>query len=177
MFFHFWEGVAVILFYLRTVRTGALEAMTMFLSTYVNKVDKKGRVSVPASFRAVLAAESFQGVVLIRSSRFVCLEGFAMSRMEELGRRVDGFDVFSGEQDDLATAIFAEAVQLPFDGDGRVMISAALLSHACIDSQAAFVGMGQKFQIWCPGLLEERRKEAIVRVKSDGLTVPGRGAA
>ena len=69
--------------------------MTLFLSTHINKVDKKGRVSVPAQFRAELAAETFQGVVLFRSNVHPALEGFAWSHMQEIANRLDNFDIYS----------------------------------------------------------------------------------
>jgi MraZ protein len=144
----------------------------------VNKVDKKGRVSVPSGFRVALADQSFQGVVLFRSNNHDCLEGFAYSYMEELGERLDNFDLFSSEQDDLATAIFADAVQLSLDGDGRIILPEALTQFAALDGQAAFVGLGQKFQIWNPGKLNERRDAARKTVRSSNLTVPkGNGGA
>lgn len=146
--------------------------MTLFLSTFVNKVDRKGRVSVPATFRAALADQPFQGIVLFRSSVHVCLEGFGWAAMEDLSRRLDAYDVFSSEQDDLATAIFGEAVQLPFDGDGRVILPQHLQDFAGIGDRVAFVGLGRKFQLWQPETLEARREEARREVKEKGLTLP-----
>lgn len=150
--------------------------MTLFLSTYANKVDRKGRVSVPASFRAALAAQSCAGsspgVVLFRSSTHDCLEGFAFAAMEELASRLDHYDLFSNAQDDLATTIFAEAVQCPFDADGRIVIPDHLLKHAGIDEQAMFVGLGRKFQIWNAAAYEKRREQARREVKDKALTLP-----
>lgn len=151
--------------------------MALFLSTHINRVDKKGRVSVPAQWRAELADQSFQGIVLFRSNVHACLEGFAWSYMQELSKRLDEFDLFSAEQDDLATAVFADSVQLPFDGDGRVILPEALVQYAAIEEQAAFVGMGTKFQLWSPKALEKRRDEARSRVKDGGLTIPKGGAS
>ncbi|NQZ14749.1 MAG: division/cell wall cluster transcriptional repressor MraZ [Alphaproteobacteria bacterium] len=146
--------------------------MPLFLSTHINKVDKKGRVSLPSGFRAALSGQSFQGVVVFRSNNHDCLEGFAYSYMEELSARLDNFDLFSSEQDDLATTIFSEAVQLPLDGNGRVILPADLVEYAEVGEEAAFVGLGQKFQIWNPSKLQDRRDEARSVVKSKGLTVP-----
>jgi bifunctional DNA-binding transcriptional regulator/antitoxin component of YhaV-PrlF toxin-antitoxin module len=92
--------------------------MALFLSTYTNKVDRKGRVSVPAPFRTALSDEAFQGIVLFRSNNHACLEGFGASAMDELSSRLDHFDLFSSEQDDMATAIpgsFEEHARLMFD--------------------------------------------------------------
>jgi len=146
--------------------------MTLFLSTFQNKIDKKGRVSVPASFRAELSKESFQGVVLFRSNVHQCLEGFAWSYMQEIGERLDDFDLFSAEQDDLATSIFGTAVQLSLDGDGRILLPSDLIDFAELDEKASFVGMGAKFQIWNANNFETRRDVARKAVKSQGLTIP-----
>lgn len=151
--------------------------MALFLSTHINKIDKKGRVSVPAQWRAELADQSFQGVVLFRSNVHACLEGFAWSYMQEISARLDKFDLFSAEQDDLATAVFADSMQLPFDGDGRVILPAHLMEFAGLGEQAAFVGMGAKFQLWSPQALDKRREEARTNVKAGNLTIPKGGDA
>ena len=146
--------------------------MALFLSTHENKIDKKGRVSVPASFRAELSAEAFQGVVLFRSNVHECLEGFAWSYMQEIGKRLDNFDLFSSEQDDLATSIFGTAVQLSMDGDGRIILPQDLIGFAALEEKASFIGMGAKFQIWNPISFEKRRDVARQAVQSKGLTIP-----
>ncbi len=151
--------------------------MALFLSTYANKIDRKGRVSVPASFRVALSDQAFQGIVLFRSHSHMCLEGFGQASMEELSNRLDHFDLFSAEQDDMATAIFGEAVALPFDGDGRIILPADLIDFAKLDEQAAFVGLGKKFQIWSPSEFGARRNEARKNVKDKGLTLPKEVAA
>lgn len=146
--------------------------MVLFLSTYTNKLDRKGRVSVPASFRAALTAPSFSGVVLFRSGAHGCLEGFPYAAMEDLAARLEYYDLFSEAQDDLATTIFAEAVQIPFDGEGRIIIPEHLLKHAGLNEQAVFVGLGQKFQIWNATAYEARREQALQQVRDKGLTLP-----
>ncbi|MCI5060152.1 MAG: division/cell wall cluster transcriptional repressor MraZ [Alphaproteobacteria bacterium] len=146
--------------------------MPLFLSTYVNKIDKKGRVSVPSSFRSEMAGQSFQGVVLFRSNNHDCLEGFSRSTMQEIGERLDEFDLFSAEQDDLATSVFGEAQQLPMDGEGRIILPTSLIDFAKLEDQACFVGLGAKFHIWNPALYEARREAARENVRAEGLTIP-----
>lgn len=155
---------------------GLQASMALFLSTHINKVDKKGRVSVPAQFRAELASESFQGIVLFRSHAHAALEGFAWSYMQEISRRLENFDLFSAVQDDLATTVFGESVQLAFDGEGRVVLPQDLMEFAGLTDTASFVGLGNKFQIWDSATLELRRAEARANVKSKGLTLPKGGA-
>lgn len=146
--------------------------MTLFLSTYNNKVDRKGRVSVPAPFRNTLSTQEFQGIIVFKSSQHDALEGFGMDRMLEMSNRLDQFDMFSNEQDDLASLIFGEARQLPFDGDGRIVLPNDLAEFCGITDQAAFVGLGKKFQIWSPERLSERLNSARAQVKDKGLTLP-----
>ncbi len=151
--------------------------VTLFLSTFVNKTDRKGRVSVPAAFRAALDSQpQGSGVVLFRSHAHACLEGFSMAVMQELSARLDHYDLFSAEQDDMAAAIFGEAVHLLIDGDGRILLPAPLITFAGLEEQAAFVGMGRKFQIWNPVAYERRREDARKNVRTKGLTLP-KGAA
>ena len=151
--------------------------MVLFLSTSVNKIDKKGRVSVPAAFRAALAKETFEGVVVMRAQNHACLEGFAFSSMEEIARRLDDFDLFSATQDDLATSVFGEAHQLSFDKEGRIILPEELMAYANIIEQVAFVGMGGKFQLWEPGAYDARREQARASVQKNKLTIPNKGGA
>lgn len=146
--------------------------MALFLSTYTNKVDKKGRVSVPAPFRAALGEQLAQGLVVFCSGQHSCLEGFDFAKMEELGERLDAFDLFSEDQDDLATTIFGESVQLLLDGDGRVTLPLELMEAAHIVDSATFVGLGRKFQIWSPESFKARKAQARAAVHDKKLTLP-----
>ncbi|MCB1592942.1 MAG: division/cell wall cluster transcriptional repressor MraZ [Alphaproteobacteria bacterium] len=150
--------------------------MALFISTFTNRLDRKGRVSVPAPFRAALGERAPLGVVLFRAHRHPCLEGFEWDRMEEISRRLEHFDLFSDEQDDLATTIFGDSVHLQFDGEGRVMLPQDLIAHANLGEQVTFVGLGKKFQIWSPASFSERKKAAQETVRERRLTVPaGKG--
>lgn len=144
--------------------------MTLFLSTFINKLDKKGRVSVPASFRLMLSGQTFQGIVGFRSYKLPTIEGMGIDRMQRLSESVDQFDVFSEAQDDLTAAIFADAQMLAFDGDGRVVVPPLLLEHAKIKEAVAFVGRGATFQIWNPELFELHQQEARKRVQDTKAT-------
>lgn len=129
-------------------------------------------MSVPASFRAALAEQVTQGVVVFRSHQHRCLEGFDWAKMDEIGDRMDHYDLFSDDQDDLATTIFGESVQLFFDGEGRVVLPADLMAAAGIADLATFVGLGRKFQIWSPDLFAQRKAQARGAVQEKRLTVP-----
>lgn len=151
--------------------------MALFLSTYINKLDRKGRVSIPASFRGALYGDDFSGVVLFCSPKYPCLEGFDMKTMEAMASRLDQFDMFSSEQDDMAAAIFGAANPLSLDGQGRIVLSEDLKDYACLEGKAAIVGLGRKFQIWNPDKFSGRQTQARKNVEAQGLTLPGDGVS
>jgi len=126
--------------------------MALFLSTFEKQIDKKGRVSVPPSFRAVLAAQNFNGMIAYSSFIHPCIEACGMERLEKLNARIEALDPFSEERDAFATAILGGSVQLGFDGEGRVVIPEQLLAKAEITSTGIFVGKGGTFEIWAPAL-------------------------
>ena len=145
--------------------------MALFLSTYINKIDKKGRVSVPASFRAALTNESFQGIIAFRSYKHNALEGCGIARMQKLSDSVDSLDFFSDNQDDLSSAIFADSQQLAFDSEGRIMLPQQLIDHAGITEYAAFVGRGATFQIWNPETFEQMQAHSRERIREQQTTL------
>ena len=127
--------------------------MALFLDSHVHKIDRKGRVSVPAQFRAALMNQSFAGVIAFPSFRENCdaIEACGMDRMDQLSESLDSLDPFSNEQNDMAAVIFGAAVQLPFDGEGRIVLPERLLSAAGISDKTVFVGCGKPFQMWATG--------------------------
>jgi MraZ protein len=146
--------------------------VALFLSTFVNKVDRKGRVSVPATFRAALAGQNFTGIIAFRSFKTAAIEGSGIDRIEEMSDRLDALDQFSEESESLAS-IFADAQQLPFDGEGRIVLPQALAEHAGITVSAAFVGLGRTFQIWEPEAHKAHQATLRERAKRQGTTLPG----
>jgi MraZ protein len=138
--------------------------VALFLSTFVNKVDRKGRVSVPATFRAALAPQAFQGIVAYRSFTMACVEGCGMDFMERLSDSTQDFAAFSAEQEDLSALIFADARQLAWDAEGRIVLPEDLIAHTGLSEAAAFVGKGQTFQLWEPEAY--RAVEADIRARA-----------
>ena len=145
--------------------------MALFLSTFVNKVDRKGRVSVPASFRTALAGQNFNGIVAFRSFKLPALEASGIDRMEELSQRIDALPEFSEDRDALSS-ILADAQPLAFDGEGRIVLPELLCQHAQIGESAAFVGLGRTFQIWEPERFSAHQQEMRERARRQGATLP-----
>lgn len=116
-----------------------------FMGRFTNKVDRKGRVSVPAPYRQILGQQN--GVVLMRSFRADAIEGFTRDLMSRLSASVQ--NPF-GEVDANAAFLFGEAIELGFDSEGRVLLPEHLRAFAKIDDAAAFLGCGNYFQVWEP---------------------------
>ena len=122
----------------------------MFLSNYENKIDKKGRVSVPATFRAHLNSMGYNGFISYPSFNHSALEACSQDRIEKLSSAIDSLNPFEERRDYFATSILSESENLQFDTEGRVSISEKLLKHAKIVNNVLFVGLGKTFQIWEP---------------------------
>lgn len=135
--------------------------MGLFLSSYENRLDTKGRISVPAAFRSALNSENFAGVVLYRSFTHNCIEGVSMSRMEKIANATDDMNMFDSELDDISALVFADARPLLFDVTGRIIIPNDLLKHANISDSALFVGRGNSFQIWNPSDFEKTQTKSM----------------
>lgn len=141
--------------------------MALFLSTFTNKVDSKGRVSVPAQFRVSLVNENYSTMVVYESFINQCIEGCDIERIKKISESIDDLEPFSEERDAFATAVLGGSVQLSIDGDGRVILPENLLKTAKIKDNAVFVGKGSTFEIWEPKsfniYLEKAKAEAKLK--------------
>ena len=136
----------------------------MFLSNFINKIDKKGRVSVPATFRSHLNSVGYNGFISYPSFNHPALEACSQDRIEKLSNTIDSLNPFEEKRDFFATSILSESENLQFDTEGRVSISQKLLSHAKIKDNILFIGLGKTFQIWEPKNFEKFR--AFARKKA-----------
>jgi MraZ protein len=150
------------------------EEVALFMSTYVNKVDRKGRVSVPATFRTSLADLSFDGIVAFPSLDYEALEATGIDRMEAVSARLDELEQ-PDEQQSLATLILARSQRLPFDPEGRIVLPEKFTEHAHITESAAFVGLGPTFQIWEPRRFAEHEAALLARARREGTRMPPLG--
>ena len=127
----------------------------MFLSSYENKLDKKGRVSVPASFRSYLSNLGYNGIVCFPSFNNASIEAWSQDRVEKISNSIDSLNPFEEKRDFFATSILSESVGLQFDSEGRISLTSKLLKHAKIKNSMIFVGQGKTFQIWEPTSFEK----------------------
>ena len=122
----------------------------LFMDTITNKVDAKGRVSLPSDYRAIVKELSTE-IVCYRSLSAPCIEGCLEDTLDKLATEIENStDFFSETQDNLTNLIFGDAKRFPFDSTGRIVLTEKLLQHAGLTDSAVFVGKGRKFQIWNP---------------------------
>ena len=132
----------------------------MFLSTYENRLDKKGRVSVPATFRSYLSNLGYNGIICFPSFNHQCIESWPQDRIEMVTSAIDNLNPFEEKKDYFATSILAESINLQFDGEGRISLTNKLIKHARIKNNMLFVGQGRTFQIWDPTVFEKFKANA-----------------
>ncbi|MCC0012003.1 MAG: division/cell wall cluster transcriptional repressor MraZ [Rhodobiaceae bacterium] len=138
--------------------------MERFVSSFRNKVDGKGRVSVPAVFRGVLARQGHSVLYAYPSPGAPALDCGGQRLIDEISVLLEGLPPYSDERDLLSVELFGRCEELRVDGDGRIVLPDDLRAHAGIEGEAVMVGLGHKFQIWEPGRFEARRSESAKRV-------------
>lgn len=141
--------------------------MNIFLSKYQNKIDKKGRVSIPSAFRSVLSEDQFNGIIVYPSFKNNCIEACSMARLQEIYGIIQKLDPYSEERDAFETIVMGESIQLQFDNEGRVIIPAHLMQQVGITEQAVFVGKGLVFEIWDPVTFDTHLKTARAVAQSN----------
>jgi MraZ protein len=144
--------------------------MAVFLSSFVNKIDKKGRVSVPASFRAALGADT-SGIVVFRSLQNEALDGCSIAHLELLSQSLEKQDLPPDVFELIETTIFGGAVQLPFDGEGRIILPQAMITGVGIAEEVAFVGRRKTFQLWDPKKLSAHETAARSKARAKDISL------
>jgi MraZ protein len=137
--------------------------MDRFASNTINNVDRKGRVSVPASFRAVLGGQSTLHALLSVEHPVVEIGGPAMTQWYE--KRLEQMDPLSEEFEIWSFYILGDALELKLDSEGRIQLNERIREQTGIENQVLFEGRGLSFWLWEPGKYEAYRTAARARVR------------
>jgi MraZ protein len=145
--------------------------MDRFVSTFTNRIDAKGRVSIPAPFRSVLERDRYVVGAGLGIYCYPSLDAPALDAGgERLAQKIDallaGLPDYSDERDELSVALYGDVQVLAIDPDGRIVLPEKLRAHAGLVAEVAFVGLGDKFQLWEPKRFEERRARARAKVET-----------
>lgn len=159
--------------------------MSVFLGTHQNRLDAKGRVSIPAGFRTILRAQAANTpidppagdtlLVLRQSPKHPCIEAWPTPAFRALAPNLDNLDLFSDDQEDMALSLYGDAWPLDPDKEGRITLPEALAAHASLTDSVTFMGLGRHFQIWEPEAAARRIVEA--RARARGVTLPSHAGA
>jgi MraZ protein len=149
--------------------------MSQFMGQHQNRLDAKGRVSIPAPFRASLRQQGQDGVALVLrpSHKHPCIEGWPAAAFDALAQPLNRLDMFGEDHEDLSTALYADANPVESDKEGRIVLPDSLVRHAGLTDTVIFMGLGNIFQIWEPSAAEQRIAEARARARARSLTLPG----
>jgi MraZ protein len=149
--------------------------MSHFLGTHHNRLDAKGRVSVPAAFRTSLRAMTEGGgaaLVLRPSHKHACIEAWPSATFAALAATLERLDLFGESHDDMAVSLYADAYPIEADREGRIILPEPLVTHANLTETVVFMGVGKTFQMWEPVAAERRRIEARERARLRETTLP-----
>ena len=140
--------------------------MERFVSSYGFRLDAKGRVSIPAPFRAVLLRDGFEGLYIHPSLEAQALDAGGQGLLSEIDQLIGTLTPFSDERDHFSTALYGLSEILKLDSEGRVILTDSLKAHAGIRDAVTFVGLGHKFQIWEPDRFAAHLSDARAKVKA-----------
>lgn len=133
-----------------------------FLSSAVNRIDAKGRVSVPAHFRSVLQKRGYGELYALRALDIPALDVGGLDLLDRYEQRIALEDPFLQTADDMSFFCHGDGMFLKLDQDGRITVTDFMREHTGISSEVAFVGRGAFFQMWEP----ERLRAYGARVRS-----------
>jgi len=151
--------------------------MNRFVSNITLRLDSKGRVSIPASFRSVLTRDGFDGLYCYPALDRLAIDAGGNALMAEIENLIARFAPFSEPREQLALSLYGTSETLKLDGEGRVVLSESLKRHAGITDQVSFVGLGHKFQLWEPGRFVSELAKATQKVRALKAELGSQGAA
>jgi MraZ protein len=140
--------------------------MDRFVSHYMLRLDAKGRVSVPASFRTVLARDGFEGLYCHPALDRPALDAGGNALLTEIQALITSYPPYSDQREQFALSLYGTSETLKIDGEGRIVLTEALKAHAGIADAATFVGLGHKFRIWEPVRFRAELAEATEKVRA-----------
>lgn len=127
-----------------------------FLGEYSQKVDGKGRMSIPSDFRAVLAEgdpncpeNPLPRVVVLYGEHLEnCLHAYTVEAMAEIEEGIKKLPRGSVQRKRASRLILSKAWRSEIDKDGRIVLPQWLRQRIGLEGEAKMVAMGDYFEIW-----------------------------
>lgn len=133
----------------------------MFRGRFEHIVDSKGRVSIPAKFRELLAEKYDDRLILTNFDR--CLVAYPYEEWRVLEERVSSLSMVKKEVKAFQRFFISGATECPIDKLGRILVPPTLRDYAQLERNVVFAGMVRKFEVWS----KERWLEEIKRSEVD----------
>lgn len=124
--------------------------MNRFLSNATNRIDAKGRVSVPAVFRSVLAERNIQELYCFQDFVFPAISVGGLDLLDRFERQIAAEDQFSPAANQMSLLIHGGGVFMKLDAEGRLMVTDFIRGFTGIVNEVTFVGRSDHFQLWQP---------------------------
>ena len=140
--------------------------MNRFVANFTLRLDSKSRVSIPGSFRSALARDGLDSLYCYPALDRPAIDAGGNALMAEIEALIGRYAPFSDQREQFALALYGTSETLRIDSEGRVVLSENLKRHAGITETVAFVGLGNKFQIWEPGRFKSELAEATQKVRA-----------
>ena len=140
--------------------------MDRFVSNTTLRLDAKGRVSIPASFRSVLARDGFAGLYCYPALDQPAVDAGGQALLADIEALIARFPPYSDQREEFLVALYGRSETVRIDGEGRGVLPDDLKSHAGITDAVAFVGLGHKFQIWEPQRFRAHLAQATATVRT-----------
>ncbi|MES5099625.1 division/cell wall cluster transcriptional repressor MraZ [Agrobacterium sp. BA1120] len=134
--------------------------MGRFLSNVTNRIDAKGRVSVPSLFRSVLAERGIQELYCLQDFAFPAISVGGPDLLERYERQIASMDAFSPEANAMSLLVHGGGVFMKLDAEGRLMVTDFIREFTAITTEVTFVGRADHFQLWQPEAFHEAQKAA-----------------
>ncbi|HJX38018.1 MAG TPA: division/cell wall cluster transcriptional repressor MraZ [Anaerolineae bacterium] len=115
----------------------------MFLGSYLHNIDSKGRLTLPAKFRAELA----KGVV-VTLGLDGCLWVFPTETWEEIARKMNELPLTNKFSRHFARRMYGYASDCEPDKQGRILLPPSLRERAGLDGETVVVGGPGRLEIW-----------------------------
>jgi MraZ protein len=130
----------------------------MFRGSFEHSVDAKGRVSVPAKFRDIIA-DRYDGRLVMALDFDRCLAVYPLEEWEKLEEKIKSLPMMQKEVKDFMRFFFSSATECDLDNQGRILIPPSLRERANINKSVMLVGIINKIEIWDTTAWQERHSQ------------------
>ncbi|WP_372623435.1 division/cell wall cluster transcriptional repressor MraZ [Falsiroseomonas sp.] len=146
--------------------------MTQFVGTHFGKLDRKGRISVPAAFRSELEAAGVNQIAFRISHQYPCIEARSRAEFERMVAAIRTLDTYSEEREAWEAGFISVTEMLRYDGEGRLVLPEAMIIAAGLPEAIAFLGKSDRFEIWEAEAARAHVAEALAQVREKRLRLP-----